>query len=350
MSPKTTTAKPYRVAAGEGLANVWFKTGRLAVKTGHAETGGGFPSSRPMTRVGPRRPCTSTTTRTSNPFTSSTATSPSRSATSDRAHRRRLRVSTVERPARLRRSPGREGAGSPSPSAPAGLEELFVTGGIPVTVTYHPRENVLPPPEEIARLWPSMGSRSARRPPSSTRPLGALVDVKAKTGATGLEPATSGVTGRRSNQLNYAPGPAHCSLTGDERTTQTRGSPGCTSRARPRCPRRFALLWQRAGREARLRSERPSHLGAAPRAHAPLAQVHGRAPQGRVRADRGAARDDRRRRLLDEPLLLLHDLPLAACCALLTGDPILVGSAASELPPCAPRPSASGRCSTSRSR
>ena len=27
-----------------------------------------------------------------------------------------------------------------------------------------------------------------------------------RTGATGLEPATSGVTGRRSNRLNYAPG------------------------------------------------------------------------------------------------------------------------------------------------
>ena len=32
----------------------------------------------------------------------------------------------------------------------------------------------------------------------------------ALTGATGLEPATSGVTGRRSNQLNYAPEPEHC--------------------------------------------------------------------------------------------------------------------------------------------
>ena len=35
------------------------------------------------------------------------------------------------------------------------------------------------------------------------RPVAVSTDVQA--GATGLEPATSGVTGRRSNQLNYAP-------------------------------------------------------------------------------------------------------------------------------------------------
>ena len=34
--------------------------------------------------------------------------------------------------------------------------------------------------------------------------------LRIETGATGLEPATSGVTGRRSNQLNYAPERIKC--------------------------------------------------------------------------------------------------------------------------------------------
>ena len=45
----------------------------------------------------------------------------------------------------------------------------------------------------------------------TVREVGSLYGLSARfqalreTGATGLEPATSGVTGRRSNQLNYAP-------------------------------------------------------------------------------------------------------------------------------------------------
>jgi hypothetical protein len=43
----------------------------------------------------------------------------------------------------------------------------------------------------------------------SARPLNekspAVAGLVRGTGATGLEPATSGVTGRRSNQLSYAP-------------------------------------------------------------------------------------------------------------------------------------------------
>src|SRR5204863_7297278 len=38
MSPETVTiAKPYRVASGEGLADVWWKSGRITVKAGGAE-------------------------------------------------------------------------------------------------------------------------------------------------------------------------------------------------------------------------------------------------------------------------------------------------------------------------
>lgn len=37
-----TATRPYRVASGEGLANVWWKSGRITVKAAGAETGGAF--------------------------------------------------------------------------------------------------------------------------------------------------------------------------------------------------------------------------------------------------------------------------------------------------------------------
>src|SRR5262245_38825873 len=37
-----TTLRPYRLAAGEGRADVWWKTGRVTVKAGGADTGGSF--------------------------------------------------------------------------------------------------------------------------------------------------------------------------------------------------------------------------------------------------------------------------------------------------------------------
>ncbi len=39
---ETTITKPYRVASGEGLADVWWKSGRMTVKAGSAETGRAF--------------------------------------------------------------------------------------------------------------------------------------------------------------------------------------------------------------------------------------------------------------------------------------------------------------------
>src|SRR5262245_46229158 len=43
MSPDTATApKPYTLAAGDGLADVWWMTGRVTVKAGPDETGNAF--------------------------------------------------------------------------------------------------------------------------------------------------------------------------------------------------------------------------------------------------------------------------------------------------------------------
>ena len=51
---------------------------------------------------------------------------------------------------------------------------------------------------------PATVARYSERGPENTR--SALFTGTSRAGATGLEPATSGVTGRRSNQLSYAPG------------------------------------------------------------------------------------------------------------------------------------------------
>jgi len=37
-----TAIKPYRFSSGEGLADVWWKTGRITVKAGPDETGNAF--------------------------------------------------------------------------------------------------------------------------------------------------------------------------------------------------------------------------------------------------------------------------------------------------------------------
>jgi hypothetical protein len=57
----------------------------------------------------------------------------------------------------------------------------------------------------VARRRVRIGARDAFSSPSLRAEIRPLAGTS-KAGATGLEPATSGVTGRRSNQLNYAPG------------------------------------------------------------------------------------------------------------------------------------------------
>jgi hypothetical protein len=53
----------------------------------------------------------------------------------------------------------------------------------------------------VASFW----SNSSLRQSSAMGRKSCQADGKELAGATGLEPATSGVTGRHSNQLSYAP-------------------------------------------------------------------------------------------------------------------------------------------------
>jgi hypothetical protein len=57
--------------------------------------------------------------------------------------------------------------------------------------------------EDRGRRWLVSIARSKQRPTFDKASVSKRKGLG--TGATGLEPATSGVTGRRSNQLNYAP-------------------------------------------------------------------------------------------------------------------------------------------------
>jgi hypothetical protein len=60
--------------------------------------------------------------------------------------------------------------------------------------------------ELMSRPVPTAGAKVQRgRPKNRNRPGPKYELIDLLAGATGLEPAASGVTGRRSNQLSYAP-------------------------------------------------------------------------------------------------------------------------------------------------
>ena len=85
-----------------------------------------------------------------------------------------------------------------------GTALALAAGATPTCETTFPRRAPGTLPTTVAR-FSARGSRNTR----STEFPGT-----SSAGATGLEPATSGVTGRRSNQLSYAPGGGFLSIAG----------------------------------------------------------------------------------------------------------------------------------------
>ena len=156
MSPETVTvAKPYRVASGEGLADVWWKSGRVTVKTAGAETGKAFSQIETDDPRGSGPPLhlhhneDETFYVLEGEVTVVVGDERIDLAAGDYLFGPREVVHAyVVRSERARML---------VTASPAGVEQFFVSQGVPVTGGEPPTEAVMPPTDELMRLFADYG-------------------------------------------------------------------------------------------------------------------------------------------------------------------------------------------------
>jgi quercetin dioxygenase-like cupin family protein len=163
-----TATKPYRLAAGEGLADVWWKTGRVTVKVAGAETGNAFSQIEVDDPRGGGTPLhvhhnedetfyvlegeltffvgDERIDVTAGDFLFAPRDIPH--AYVVRSERSRL-LSTI---------------------SPAGIEQLFVSLGTPAAGAEPPTDMVMPPMAELAGLFAAHGAEILGPPPSLSDP------------------------------------------------------------------------------------------------------------------------------------------------------------------------------------
>jgi mannose-6-phosphate isomerase-like protein (cupin superfamily) len=159
-----TITSPYRVAAGEGLADVWWKTGRVTVKASGAETGNVFAQFEVNDPRGGGPPLHVHHNEDETFY----------------VLEGRVTMFVGEKQidleagdycfgprgvphAYLVRS---EHARMLVTISPSGSEQLFVSLGAPVTGAEPPTDAVMPPIDEMARLFAEYGAEILGPPPS----------------------------------------------------------------------------------------------------------------------------------------------------------------------------------------
>jgi len=163
-SSTITITSPYSLAAGEGLADVWFKTGRVSVKAGRAETGNAFSQ---IETDDPHGLATSLHVHhnedesfyvVEGEVTLIVGGERIDLATGDYALAPRgIAHAYIVRSERARML---------VTFSPAGLEEFFVTCGIPVDGSEPPAGDVLPPIDELVRRLGDHGCQIVGPPPA----------------------------------------------------------------------------------------------------------------------------------------------------------------------------------------
>jgi quercetin dioxygenase-like cupin family protein len=162
MTP-ATLGTPYRIAAKGGLAEVWWKTGRIAVKTRGAETGGRFSQVEIDDPRGSAPPLHIHHQEDETFYVlDGELTVFAGDETIDATAGDFVFVPSGVTHTYLVRS---EWARMLVTFSPAGFEELFVELGLPANGTESPPEAVLPAPGEFARLLAPYGCEIVGPPP-----------------------------------------------------------------------------------------------------------------------------------------------------------------------------------------
>ena len=150
-----TLTKPYRVASGAGLADVWWKTGRVTVKVAGVETGNAFSQ---IEVADPRGGGTPLHVHHNEDETFYVLEGEVTVQVGDE----RIDLNAGDylfgprgiAHAYIVRS---ERARMLVTASPGGVEELFVSLGVPVTGSEPPTDAVMPPMDELVRLFADYG-------------------------------------------------------------------------------------------------------------------------------------------------------------------------------------------------
>ena len=156
--------KPYSVASGEGLADVWWKTGRMTVKASGAETGDAFAQ---IEIDGPRGDAAPLHLHHNDDETFYVLEGEiTVLVDGERLDLGRGDFCFVPRGVVHTSIVRSERARFLTTISPAGLEQLFVTCGIPATDDRPPSGVAMPPMDEVIRLFAGHGCDIVGPPPT----------------------------------------------------------------------------------------------------------------------------------------------------------------------------------------
>jgi quercetin dioxygenase-like cupin family protein len=163
MSTETVT-KPYRLAAGEGIEDVWWMTGRITVKAGPDETGNAFSQFEVNDPRGSAPPLhvhhndDEAFYVLDGEVTVFVGGERIDLGAGDYCFAPRgIRHTWIVRSKRARML---------VTISPSGTEQLFVSLGVPVTGSEPPTQPVMPPMPEVARLFGAQGVEILGPPPT----------------------------------------------------------------------------------------------------------------------------------------------------------------------------------------